>query len=483
MLTEARKRDVIARAAAAGRQMAGRHSSVRLTHFLDAGTLAAVKPDEPDLDLDLQNRITRATATELLRSGVDVTLQIVDRDAYFAWLEGRANTAEARASFRNPSRQIGGSGVIRELGLDPRTLKQGPRAGRGAGGGSPEDRLVRAFLDDSDEIDDLAEDLIAADRHGVIDMAASRIAARGGSEAVKRFNEALTFLAETDDAGARGWAEISVVVAATDGGVFPDASAAADGLTGCGAFPDGAAFLPEWRTVDAVLSLHPCSLRRVLADLIAGREPADLPPAKPGAVSVSGLLALVGVAFGSDGDDSEPEDEDRYEKEFDEKENAFDRWADGRAAAVHGLVGLLHPLPPSELADEIDWFLDACDDVADSCPPVGLMEIRDFVGMALAEAGGADGVCHVVVTPDGGLDLTMATRAGRILDTRTVAGSDLPAEPSAVIRQIREIAEVVVAGPDAGPGPEQVAVKTRGGPSEAQASGKPVLRSLPGGRS
>jgi hypothetical protein len=481
MLTEARKRDVIARAAAAGRQMAGQHSSVRLTHFLDAGTLAAVKPDEPDLDL--QNRITRATATELLRSGVDVTLQIVDRDAYFAWLGDRPNTAEERASFLNPSRQISGGGVMRELGLDPGKLKPNPRSKRSAGGASPADRLTRAYLDDTDEFDDLAEDLIAGGRQGVIDMAASKIEARDGPEAAEEFIDAVTLLAEADDAGERGFARISVVVAATEG-LAPDAAAVADGMTGCGAFPDGAAFLPAWRTVDAVLSLHPCGLRRVLADLVAGREPADLPSAKPGEVPESGFLALVGVAFDAYGDDDEPDDESREEKEFDEQEDAFAKWADGRIAAVPGLAGLLHPLAPSEVADEIDLFLGEYDAAEGAAPPVDLGEIRDFVEVAQAEGGG-DAVCHVLVTRDGGLDLTMASRAGRILDTRTVAGADLPAEQSAVIRQIRVIADVVMAGPAAEPGPEQAGMKDGGdaGPSEAPASGKPDLRSLPGGRS
>jgi hypothetical protein len=490
MLSEARKRDVISLAVANARKLASKFSSVHLTHFLDAATLAAVKPDEPNLDLDLQTRMNRAAAQELLRGGVELSLQIIDRDAYFAWLGGRPNTAEARSAFRDPSRLLHGEAAARELGLDLPTRRP-PRARRnGAGAGSPADRLVRAFLDgDTGTFDELAEDLISSGRSGVIDMAVRKVAGRQSGDVVEEFTGALTDIAEADDAGDGGWAAMTVIVAAMGDGGVPDAAIVADGLCGSGAFPDGARFLPAWRTVKAVLSLHPCSLRRVLRDLMAGREPDDLPPATAGELAETGFPALVGVAVHAcPAKDGQPDDA-ADERKLSDMMSAYWKWAEARAEAVPGLA-LLDPVPPSEVASEIDTFLDGPDgdDGGDAGAPVGLGEIRDFVEMAVMEAEGGDAVCHVLVTADGGLDLTVATRAGRVLDQRILTRAELPADASAIILQLRETIDVVpvgsgrVAGGASGDSDRDPDGVESPEPSPGGAAAWPNLRSLPGGR-
>ena len=76
------------------------------------------------------------------------------------------------------------------------TPSRGSRV-KGAGGSTPADRLIRAWLDaDDDGFEDLAEELIAGGRDGVLAAALRKLSEKYEAEAVEAFAAALTELAE-----------------------------------------------------------------------------------------------------------------------------------------------------------------------------------------------------------------------------------------------------------------------------------------------
>ncbi len=78
-----------------------------------------------------------------------------------------------------------------------------PGAGRAQGGGTPADRLIRAWLDeDYDSFEDLAEEIIAAGRDGVLAAAVRKYGEKYDDEAVEDFAAALSGVAEAAEGQA-----------------------------------------------------------------------------------------------------------------------------------------------------------------------------------------------------------------------------------------------------------------------------------------
>ena len=300
---------------------------------------------------------------------------------------------------------------------------------KGAGGSTPADRLIRAWLDaDHDGFEDLAEELIAGGRDGVLAAALRKLSERYEDDAVEDFADDLVEVAEAAE-GQRefDFASLVLLPVVPEGDPPPDPAQLARGLAASGAFPHEAevAFAAGWRAAEAVQALSPCAVRRVLLDIAGGQPPADLPPALPGGGAEGGIVVLAGaIVFRTEppeeDPDSDPEVLDVAEEARDrERMAAFERWrASLRPEATRGA----HILPfctPSALAYEIGAFLDGAEPEGGTV----LDEIRGFVETAKGEAGGEEAVARIIAR-DGGVELAVLTRSGRELDRRVFGLED-----------------------------------------------------------
>jgi hypothetical protein len=304
----------------------------------------------------------------------------------------------------------------------------GSRA-KGAGGSTPADRLIRAWLDgDHDGFEDLAEELIAGGRDGVLAAALRKLSERYEDDAVEDFADDLMEVAEAAE-GQRefDFASLVLLPVVPEGGPPPDPAQLARGLAASGAFPPGAevAFAAGWSAAEAVQALSPCAVRRVLLDIAGGQPPADLPTALPGGGAEGGIVVLAGaIVFRTEppeeDPDSDPELLDVAEDARDrERMAAFERWrASLRPEATRG-ARILPFCTPSALAYEIRAFLDGAEPEGDAV----LDEIRGFVETAKGEAGGEEAVARIIAR-DGGVELAVLTRSGRELDRRVFGLED-----------------------------------------------------------
>ncbi len=307
----------------------------------------------------------------------------------------------------------------------PRKTTQQPPRRRGAErkgqGGTPADRLVRAWLDeDYDTFEDLAEELIAGGRDGVLLAARRKLSEKYEDEEVDEFATALTEMAEAVTGQDAFDISELVLLPVVTAGSLPDPATFTGGLASSGAFPPEAkvVFAEGWRSVEAVNSLTPSALRRMLLDIANGRPPANLLPLQPGDLTDGGIVVLVGaVAF-----DAEPSDDDldadaellvaADEVRERERSDAFDRWrASLNPDALKGAL-ILPFCSPSQLMDEIRALLEG----VDAGDPT-LDEIVDFIGTARDEAAGEEVVARLVVR-EGSVQLTVLTRSGQELDSR-----------------------------------------------------------------
>jgi hypothetical protein len=339
-----------------------------------------------------------------------------------------------------------------------RTTREGPPPGRGGrgkgagGGGTPADRLIRAWLDeDHDAFADLAEELIAGGRDGVLAAAARKLSEKYEDDTVEDFADDLTEVAEAAE-GQRAFDFASLVLlpVATDGEPPPDPEPLARGLAASGAFPPDAeaAFATGWRAAKAVLALSPCAVRRVLLDVAAGRPPTDLPPVPLGGAAENGdgivvLACALVFRTGPGEDDPEANQEGldaAEEARARERVGAFERW---RASLGPEGARVLPFCPPSALAYEIDASLDGA--ASDDDDGATLDEIMDFVEAARREVGGGEVVARLTAC-DGGVELAVSTRSGLELDRRVfvLEGSGLTADD---VARVVEGSVPIVDGP------------------------------------
>lgn len=426
-----------AQAEAQARAVAPGLRAILFTHCEDAETLALLRPAAGDLATAAV--ADRAAAAVLVAAGVKVFVQRGDRVRFAEWMETRGDVADARPeAWRDRGRLLAGGEALALLGLDPKLAR--PRPGRGSG--SPAERLMRAFLgEDVAAFEAAAQEVLEAGRDGVIEVALRKAADRYGDEAAEDLAEELWQLAEGAAIGPSGWAELAVLPFALPAGPLPDAAALGRGFLASGALPESVELrlLPEWRMAEAVEALGPGSVRRVLLNLVAGRPPAELPPA-PGALEAEGFAVLLGLRLDWDIPQWDqvaaegltagelapelPEDAPPTPAETARAE-AFARWREAIVEATAGCqpLGLV---PPSELAAEIEDFLAGDEDAAD-----GLEEIREFVAMAQREVPGEEVVCRPEVIGET-LELSLYTRAGRFLDSLRLGPEQLPARAEAM---------------------------------------------------
>lgn len=442
--------DAVERATALAQEIAPDLGAILFTHYPDADTLDTLRPGGADLDTVVATN--RAAAAELAAAGVQVFVQRADRAVFRRWMDSQGDSPETRLAWRDRDRLLRGAAALEALGVDPELAR--PRAAPRKSGTSPADRLARAFAEDSADFDDLALALIEEGRDGVLQVAERKLRERYGDDAADDFAAALLALAEAAEMGPAGWAELVALPVALAPGALPDAASLGASLIASGVPAETLElrFLPEWRSPQRLAALTPTALRRVLLDMLAGREPADLPPAAPDSLSEDGfgvLLALQidwaiplweeiqvnGLPEEDDADDAEdgtPEEQERL--------TLFDRWRSALFEASGGSVplALVHA---SEVEAEIAGFLEeAGEQTAD------IEEIREFVAMARQEAGEEEVVCRLARAGDG-LEIALYTRQGRFLDSITLSAEQLPASPEEMPRLIAAFVPVVDGAP------------------------------------
>jgi hypothetical protein len=438
--------EAIAQAEALARDVAPDLATILLTHHPDADTLDTLRPGETDLET--AQAVARAVAAEMVRAGVRVLVQRADKAAFRRWMQGRDDTPEIRRAWVDRGRLLCGAAAFEALGLSP--APSPPRRKLGAAPGPIADALLAAFDDPEDEgFDDLAQQLLEAGRDDVLDLAIRKIAAREGEGAAGDLRSDLAAAAEGGPLGPAGWAELVALPVALPTGEVPDAEALAASLLASGAVPESVElrFLPGWRSPDALDDLSPGAVRRVLADLVAGVEPRDLPPGDTDELQRRGFGVLVGLRMdwtiqGWDeiaalgGLPEEPEEETPEEARLGD---AFDRWRSAAFDATGGCVPLAL-VAPSEIAEEIEEFLE------EAAEHRGLDEIREAVATARREAGSDDIVCRPEVIGDR-LELHFYTDRGRFLDSLVLGPDELPVRADEMPRLLEAIVRLVADPP------------------------------------
>ena len=437
--------DAVTQAAHLARDVAPDLDVVLITHYPDVETLDTLRPGDTDLATALA--VNRAVAREMLDAGVEVFVQRADRAAFRRWMSGREDTPENRLGWIDRGRLLRGSAALEVLGL------KGPISPRGQtfdkAPGPIADRLLAAFGDeDSGEFDDQVQDLMAAGRTDVLDLAIRKLEEREGEEAGDELNWVFLVAAEGAAIGPSGWAELVALPVALPAGDVPDGDAFGRGLIDSGALADSeeVRLLPGWRSPDAVAELSFGAVRRVLLDMVGGKPPRDLPPGDTDELAQRGFGVLVGLridwaipvweAIAAAG--GLPEELDEDEADAARRTDRLDVWR-GRVFEETGGCVPLDLVAFSQVGNEIaDFLAEAGEQMG------GFEEIREFVTACRRRAGGDEVVCHLRTIGDA-LELSVFTATGDSLDSLTMPADRLPAPAEemstligAFVRLVRE---------------------------------------------
>jgi hypothetical protein len=420
----------VSQAAYLARDIAPDMDVILITHYPDVETLDTARPGETDLQVVLA--VNRAVALEMLDAGVEVLVQRADRAAFRRWMSGRDDTPENRRAWIDRGRLLRGSAALEVLGLESSIAPPSQTFGRAPG--PIADQLLEAFGDeDSGEFDHFVQKLMAAGRTDVLDLAIRKLGEREGDEAGDDLNWVLLVAAEGAAIGPSGWAELVTLPVALPGGDLPDGEELGQGLIGSGALADKEELrlLPGWRSPDAIADLSFGAVRRVLLDLVDGKQPRDLPPGDTDDLTRRGFGVLLGLRIdwtlpvweeiAAAGGLPEEPDLDAAETSDEARRAAlFDRWRGRVFQDGQGCV-LLDVVAFSQTASEIADFLAEAGEQTS-----GLEEIREFVAACRRKAGTDGIVCHLKII-GGALELSCYTEAGQVLDRLMMPASRLPA--------------------------------------------------------
>ncbi len=417
------------------REVAPDLDSILVTIYPDADTLDTIRPG--DADVVTVNAVARAVAEVMSQEGVEVFVQRADRGAFRRWLAEREDRPEIRRSWVDRGRLLRGGDAFRALGLKAPPPDPPPRFPPAPG--PTADRLLAAYPDrEGSEFDALVHALIGTGRGDVLDLAVRKIRERQSNENAAELRADMLAAAAAAAVGPSGWAELVALPVALSPGAVPDAVALADGLIASGGLApeEELRFLPGWRPPGAAEELSPLAMRRVLFDLVADREPPDLPPGDTDDLARHGFGVLVGlrvdwsipvwdVIEAAGGLPEEPLDDQETPEERG-RARALDRWRSQVAAENEGSVPL-DLVPLSEAGAAIAGFLDEAGGHLG-----GLDEIREFIDAARRKAGGEEVVCHPVVVGET-LELTLTTAEGRFLDSLILPPERLPASAEGML--------------------------------------------------
>lgn len=437
------------------REVAAAFDRIFLLRCPDPETQLIVLPEQPDHGL--QTRLDTAIATELVANGVEVAVQVVDRAAYLAWLDGGPSTQAWRTAYRDPARLVRGVAALDLLGVPPSAVRPRPKppAPRPRKG-TPADRLVRAWLDNDPEIDRMLDPLLDDGRQGVLDMAIRKVAETYVDEEVADFMMMLMEEAEATECDTGSWAALLVVpvLVNPEAAQLPDPAAVAEGMKTSGHFSAGCnvAILPAWFDPDAILSLTACALRRTLCEMAGGGMPAGLLPLDK--LPPDGTVVMLGVTVDpypvawedaaseeENIDDGPPVDDD--DPVMERRDAAFNVWRDALLASNPDIIGIRLPTEPSQLAYDLDEAAGDAGDAADEAAGPSAEELRDFVEIAAREAGDEALVCVPGIV-NGQVALSLFTASGRLLDTLDFGAPEQGAVPQDLLDAIA--AMVPVAG-------------------------------------
>jgi hypothetical protein len=423
-------------------KVAATFEQVTLLQCPDAETQRVVMPDQPDPAL--QARLDTAIATALVAAGTELAVQVVDRAAYLAWLDGHQSTRDWRIGYRDPARLVRGAAALDLLGVAPSAARPSRMSPPPRRQGSPADRLVHAWVTGHPGFDQMLGALLNEGRQGVIDMAVHKVSETYLDEAIDDFLTTVEAAAEATDLRPGTWAELFAVAAflAPDVAALPDPAPVTAGLKTSGQFSAGVEVLvpPLWFDPDAIASLTPCAVRKTLSELAGGRTPSLLTPV----TAAQEAVVLLGVtvddfpipweeaveALGAD-DAAAPEP---YPTDpvLEMRNRAFDAWRETLLASTPDLVDVLLPTPLSHLADDIE---DAADPEEH--------EVRDYIETARAEAGGEEIVCVPRIAGEQ-VELSLYTVSGRLLDSRTFGKAEsgqLPVRLQAAVAAVVPIVD------------------------------------------
>lgn len=209
-----REDDAVSRAAALARDIASDIGSILITHYPDRDTLDTLRPGETDLETVVE--VHRAVATELAAQGVEIFVQRADRAAFRRWMQERDDTPENRRGWVDRVKRLRGAEALQLLGVDSATAP--PRAKYGAAPGPIANRLVAAFNDEEGPaFEELARDLLGANREDVLHLALRKMAERHGEDAADALEGDLLAMAEGGNFGPSGWAELVTLPVALPG--------------------------------------------------------------------------------------------------------------------------------------------------------------------------------------------------------------------------------------------------------------------------
>jgi len=422
--------DAITQATYLAQDIAPDLDSVLITHYPDVETLDTLRPGETDLKRALA--VNRAVAREMLDAGVEVFVQRADRAAFRRWMAGRDNTPENRLAWIDRPHLLRGPAALEVLGLKAPVSPRGQTFDKAPG--PIADRLLEAFgQDESDDFDALVQDLMAAGRTDVLDLAIRKLEEREGEEAGDELNWVLLVAAEGAAIGPSGWAELVALAVALPPGDVPDGEALGRGLIESGALTDSeeVRLLPGWRSPDALTDLSFGAVRRVLLDLADGKPPRDLPPGDTDELARRGFAVLLGLRIdwaipvweaiaAAGGLPDEPDEDEAETPEAARRADRLDQWR-GRVFDETGGCVPLDLVAFSQVANEIADFL------AEAGEQMGGFEaIREFVTSCRRKAGGDEVVCHLQTSGDA-LELSVYTATGEWLDSLTMPADRLPA--------------------------------------------------------
>lgn len=429
---------IVGRATALAREIAPAIDALLLTHYPDPETLDTLRPGGPELGTVVA--INRAVAPVMAEFGVDVLVQRADRAAFRRWMAEREDTAENRLGWISRDGLLRGAEAFGLLGLPvPATPR---RTALGKAPGVAADRLLRAMESEDDAFETMAEAILEEGREDILALALRKAEAELGEDVAADFAEALLAAGEGARLGPAGWAELAVLPVALPNGTPPDARAIGDSLLATGLIEPEVEirFAPGWRSPEALAALSPVALRRILRDLLDGREPRDLPRGDTDAMAREGFGLLLGLridwdipvwdaisAAGGLPPEADPDAEETPEEA--RRVALFDSWRNAIFDANDGCVPLAL-VPPSEVAEEIAAFLEEAGEETG-----GLEEIRIFVETARGEAPGEVILCRIEIVRDD-LELALYTEAGRFLDSLTLAAANLPAPAAEMPRLI-----------------------------------------------
>ncbi len=421
--------DRVEAAAELAREVAPDLDGILVTIYPDTETLDTIRPG--DTDLAAANAVARAVAEVMSKEGVEVFVQRADRGAFRRWLAEREDRPEVRRTWVDRGRLLRGGDAFRALGLSAPSPEPPPRFLPAPG--TTADRLLAVYEDrDNSDFDAFVSGLIEAGRGDVLDLAVRKVRERQSDENAAELRADMLAVAEGAVVGPSGWAELVALPVALSPGAVPDAVALADGLIASGGLApeEELRVLPGWRSPDDIAALSPLAMRRVLLDLVADREPEDLPPGDTDDLARHGFGVLVGLrvdwsipvwdAIEAEGGlpEEPPEDEETPEERG--RARALDRWRSQVALESDGCVPL-DLVPLSEVGAAIAGFLDEAGGHLG-----GLDEIREFIEVARREVGGEEVVCRPDVIGEA-LELTLYTAGGRFLNSLTLPPERLPA--------------------------------------------------------